>query len=200
MTNFGGYFNTKNVLRAFGRRALNVDGTISPWQPTAVPIQVLTNVITKTLVQTEKEKIRQALAPGGADLTASDLAHFSPTGQAAYHLLKGDEPDRVEANIEALSAPIQAQLEELSPSRVVDQIRAPIFLLHDRNDTSIPFTESRDFAAALARINHPYQHVEFGIFDHVQVRSHLDTNQLLIDGSHLFTILSAMLFIGSQKG
>ena len=35
---FGGYFNTKSVLRAFGRRAIDIDGKTESWQPTEVPI------------------------------------------------------------------------------------------------------------------------------------------------------------------
>src|SRR5437660_5857466 len=38
---FGGYFDTESVLRAFGRRAVTADGKTEPWQPTAVPIQIL---------------------------------------------------------------------------------------------------------------------------------------------------------------
>lgn len=194
---FGGYFHTKSVLRAFGRRAIDVDGKTERWQPTAVPIEVLTNVITKTFSSAEQACIKQALAPGGTPLTSLEFAHLSPGAQAAYQLLTGSVPDKVDANIAALPASIQAQLEELSPSRDITQIRAPIFLLHDRNDSSIPFTESRDFTAVLTRLHHQHDYVEFHIFDHVQMRSNLNYAQLLGDGTHLLGVLNAILSIGS---
>src|SRR5579859_1452764 len=42
---FGGYFNTTTLLRAFGRRALEVNGQLQPWHPQDVPIEVLANTI-----------------------------------------------------------------------------------------------------------------------------------------------------------
>jgi hypothetical protein len=191
---FGGYFNTKSVLRAFGRRAIDINGKTEHWQPTAVPILVLTNVITKAFSPDERLRIWKSLAPGGTPLTHTQIAQLSLGVQAAYQLLTGSAPDKVDANIAALPPTIQAELSELSPSRVITQLRAPIFLLHDRNDSSLPVTESRDFAAALTRLHHQHDYVEFHIFDHVQVKSDLQLNQELTDGTRLFTILSELLF------
>ena len=198
VTLFGGYFNTEGVLRAFGRRAIDIDGHTEHWQPTDVPILTLTNVITKPLAPAERSRIIQALAPHGKALTANELAQLSPGARAAYHLLIGDEPNRVDQNIVALPAAIHAELTELSPSRAISQIRAPMFLLHDRNDMSIPVTESRDFAAALAHLHYPYEYVEFHIFDHVEVLSNLKVGQILGDGPRLFSLLSDVLFVDSQ--
>ncbi len=194
VTVFGGYFNTKSLLRAFGRRAIDIDGRTEYWQPTEVPILVLTNVITKVFSPDEHSRIVKALAPGGTRLTHTQIAQLSPAAQAAYQLLTGSAPDKVDANIAALPPTIQTELNELSPSRVITQIRAPIFLLHDRNDSSIPVTESRDFAAALTRLHHQHDYVEFHIFDHVQVRANLQLSQELTDGTRLFTILDELLF------
>ena len=136
----------------------------------------------------------RALAPGGTPLTHAQIAQLSPAAQAAYQLLTGSAPDKVDANIAALPPMIQAELNELSPSRIITQIHAPIFLLHDRNDSSLPVTESRDFAAALTGLHHQHDYVEFHIFDHVQVKSNLQLNQEFTDGTRLFTVLSELLF------
>jgi dipeptidyl aminopeptidase/acylaminoacyl peptidase len=103
----------------------------------------------------------------------------------------------VDEHLAALSPHMRAQLEELSPSRVISRVEAPIYLLHDLNDDSIPFTESRDFAAALTRLNHPHDFVEFGIFQHVQVRSGLGIDQLAGDGLRLLCLLGKVLLISS---
>jgi hypothetical protein len=145
----------------------------------------------------EGSRLRDAFAPKGKPLTAVNLARMSPPSVAAYHLLAGDEPHQVDANIAALSPQMHALLDELSINRVIDKMRAPVYLLHDRSDPSIPFTESRECAAALARIHHPYDLAEFGIFEHVQVRSGLGIGQLLSDGPHLFHVLSNILYVGS---
>ncbi len=197
LTLFGGYFNTITLLHEFGERALTVDGQTQPWQPQYVPIQVLANVIAPLLPASEGTRLVNSLAPGGTPLAPADLAQLSTDTVATYHLLAGDEPGQVDANIAALSPAIRALLDELSPSRVLDQVRAPIYLLHDRSDQFVPFTESRDFAAALTRIHHPHDFAEFGIFQHVEVRSGLNLGQLLGDGTSLFRILNEVLLPGS---
>jgi len=80
---------------------------------------------------------------------------------------------------------------------VVDQIHVPIHLLHDRNDQSLPFTQSQEFAATLTRLHHPFDYTAYGIFSHVLVRSNLAVTQLLSDGSKLFQTLNSNLLVGS---
>lgn len=193
---FGGYFNTTSVLRDFGRRALDVDGKLQAWSPQYVPIQVLSDTIEPLLPSSEGSRLVNALAPGSTPFTPYELATFSSDTLAVYHLLRGDEPGRVDANIAALSPPMHALLDALSPSRVIGQIRAPIYLLHDRSDQYVPFTESRDFAAALARMHHPYDFAELGIFQHVEVKAGLNISnisQVLGDGASLLRILDKVL-------
>jgi acetyl esterase/lipase len=194
---FGGYFNATTLLHDFGRRALTVDGRAQPWQPQYAPIQVLSDVIAHVLPPTEGQLLVNALAPGGTPLTPYSLAQLSPDTVASYHLLAGDAPDQVDANIAALSPALHSVLDELSPSRVIDEIRAPIYLLHDRNDQFVPFTESRDFAAALTRINHPHEFAEFGIFQHTEVIGGVNPGQLVGDTISLFRILNEVLLPGT---
>jgi hypothetical protein len=194
---FGSYFNATSLLRAVGRRALTVDGRTQVWQPNPFPIQVLANVISGTLPPSEGSRLQSAFTPSGKPLTAQDLARFSPGTVAAYHLLAGDEPDQVDINLAELPSQAHTLLDELSVNRVIGQIHVPIYLLHDRSDTSVPFTESRDFAAALMGIHHPYDFAEFGIFQHVEVRAGLGIGQVLSDSPRLFRILSKILLPSS---
>ena len=193
---FGGYFNTTTLLRAFGRRALDVNGQAQPWHPQYVPVEVLANSIAPLLPSNEASRLVNALTPGGTPLTPDELAQFSPDTVAIYHLLNGDEPAQTDANIAALSAPIRALLDQLSPSRVIGQVRAPIYLLHDRSDEYVPFTQSIDFDAALNRMHHPHDFALFGIFQHVEVKSNINPGQLLGDGLSLNRILNEVLQAG----
>jgi acetyl esterase/lipase len=197
LTLFGTYYNATDILRDFGRRALLIDGHLEPWQPDEVSVAVLANIIAGALPSWEGSAIVSAVAPGGAPLAPAELAWFSPDAAAAYHLLVGDEPARVNANLAAFTPQMRQLLDELSPSSVVRKIRAPIYLLHARNDHYVPFTESEDFAAALTRLGHPHDFTEFGIFQHVEVRSGLGAGQLLSDGPRLFRVLSEVLGYGS---
>lgn len=197
ITLFGGYFDATTLLRDFGRRALEVDGTLVPWQPNIVPLQVLANTIAGTLPPDQANVLTSAFAQGAPSLTQAQLAVLSPDAAAAYHLLKGDQPESVSANIAALSPPMQQLLAALSPRSVVANIATPIYLLHDRNDEYVPYTESREFAARLAALHHPHEFVEFSIFAHVEVKTGLGLGPLIGDGISLFRVLTKLLLPAS---
>ncbi len=190
---FGAYFNAETVLRDYGRRAMTVNGETIPWYPAQYPEEVLANVMASGMSSFDGQLLVSAFLPNGQPLTSYQLDQMSPSAVAAYHLLEGDQRNNVDANIAALSPQIHALLATLSPSSVIDKIRAPIYLLHSRDDTSVPITESEDAAAALARIHHPYDFVEFGIFQHVLVEANPPLTQILGDAPPMFRVLSEIL-------
>ncbi len=190
---FGGYYDATSLLRDFGRRALDVDGTLEPWTPNPVPVEALARTIAPTLSANEGKLLIGALKEGGKPLAAAQLASLSPSALAAYHLLHGDDPAHVDANIAALSPAMRRDLVALSPSAVLGDIHAPIYLLHDRNDTYVPFTESRAFAAAVVAANHPHDFVELNICAHVEVKYGQGIGPLVGDGARLFGILTELL-------
>jgi hypothetical protein len=197
VTLFGGYFDTTTLLRAFGQRAIMIDGRMQPWKPQVVPIRVLSTLMTKTLPPAEQHLLVNSFTPGGKPLSPSDFAQLSPPAVAMYHLLAGDRPDQVDTHLAALDPEMQRHLAELSPNRVIHELRAPIYLLHDRNDDSLPITQSRDFAAVLDALGHPHDFAEFGIFHHVQVRPGPDWMGLIGDTIHVFLLLHKILLVSS---
>jgi dienelactone hydrolase len=198
ITSFGGYYDVRDMLRDFGRHAIDVGGRLQPWRPDPVPVEVLANVLAHRLPAPDGARLAAAFAFDQATpLTPYEVAQLSPPGKAAYHLLAGDDPTRADANIATLLPVAGDLLAQLSPSSVVSQIRAPIYLLHDRGDPSIPVTETRHFDAALTRLHHPHDYAEFGIFAHTQVRSGLTWGPLITDGARLGRILYELLLVGS---
>lgn len=194
---FGTYFNAETVLRAYGRRAIIVDGHTIPWYPSQYPLQVLADVMADGLPPGDASLLVSAFVPGSKPLTSDELTQMSHPAIAAYHLLEGDEPNRVKENIAALSPELHTLLNTLSPSSVINKIHAPIYLLHSRDDSSLPITESQEFAATLSHVHHPYDFVQFGIFQHVQVGTNLSIAQILGDAPSLFRVLYEVLLPGS---
>ncbi|HEX7736391.1 MAG TPA: hypothetical protein VF458_16170 [Ktedonobacteraceae bacterium] len=194
----GPYFDTTTLLETLGRRGQTLDGKLQPWQPVAVPLQALSSTIAPYLPAGDGAILVNAFAsyPASA-LNAEQLAQLAPESTAIYHLLAGDQPGRVAANLAALTPQLRAALISLSPSSVVGQLRAPLYLLHDRNDQFVPVSESREFAAALARLHRVYDFAEFGIFQHADVRAGVGPFQLLGDGQNLFRLLSKVAQAGS---
>jgi dienelactone hydrolase len=194
LTFFGGFYNARDLLADIGRRALIVNGQPEAWQPDPLPLSVLANTIAGTLSAQEAEKMRAAFDfHHPTRLASNQVAQLSSPTAAAYHLLAGDQRNQVENNLDALSSQMQQLLQQLSPSSVVGQIRAPVSLLHDRNDAFVPFTESVNFAAELAKLDHSHTLVEFSIFQHTEVSSSLDLRSLLSDGPRLLRALYVSL-------
>lgn len=193
ITLFGGYYDAESLLAEFGRRALRVNGHDQAWSPELVPLQVLANTIGTTLPFGEATILEAAFSTADAQLAPDQMAALSPPALAAYHLLKGDQPDRAEANITALSPPMRDLLGRLSPSAALAAVRAPIYLLHDQADQYVPFTQSRAFAAALVSAGHPHEYAEFSIFQHVEVRGGLPVGTIASEAWRLYRVVYALL-------
>lgn len=194
VTLFGGYFDARTLLQTIGRRALLENGQLQPWHPVPYPLQVLADTIAPLLPGADGPTLASAFAPDGSQsLSPAQLAQLAPSSAAAYHLLTGDEPQQVDANLAALSPEVRSLLFSLSPSGVVNRVLAPIYLLHDRSDQFVPVSESLEFAAALARLHHPYDFAEFGIFQHVEVRTNSGFSQLVGDGQSLLRLASEVM-------
>jgi len=191
---FGCFFNARDLLADVGRRALIVNGQVEAWRPSGVPLYVLANTIAGTLSPREGALLRAAFdSVHPVPLSPKQVAQLSAPAAAAYHILAGDQPDSVQRNLDAFSPPMQSLLQELSPSSVVGQISAPIYLLHDRHDTLVPFTESVNFASALASRHHPHEFIEFNIFHHTTVSGSLDLGAVLRDSPRLFAAIHTAL-------
>jgi hypothetical protein len=104
-----------------------------------------------------------------------------------------DKENQIQRNLDALSPQMRQLLRQLSPSTVVQQISAPIYLLYDRYDGHVPFTESVNFAAELNRLNRPHSLVKFSIFQHTQVSDSLDIGSLLRESPALISAIHAAL-------
>jgi dienelactone hydrolase len=198
VTLFGGYFDATTLLQTIGRRELVANGQAQPWHPVPYPLQVLADTLAPLLPGNDGQTLASAFAPNGSlSLSPAQVAHLDPSSAAAYHLLTGDEPAQVNANLEALSPQMKALLSSLSPSQVVSQMHTPIYLLHDRSDQFVPVSESLEFAATLARLHYPYDFAEFGIFQHVEVRTNSGFSQLVSDGQSLLRLTSEVMQAGS---
>jgi hypothetical protein len=195
----GGYFDVTSLLRTVGRRAQEVDGQTQAWHPATTTLYVLAYSMSSQLSPTDQKLLQKAfpLTKFGPPLTAQQQAQLTPEAAAFYHLLEGDGPGSVDRNLAALSPSMKALLTRLSPVSVIDRIRAPIHLLHDRNDSDIPFTQTQEFAAALARLHHPYDFAAYTIFSHVVVQSNLGLTQVLSDGTKLLQTLNSIMLVGS---
>jgi pimeloyl-ACP methyl ester carboxylesterase len=122
-----------------------------------------------TLAAIAERKLENA----GADV--SDLAAaLGPEGRSVYALLTNRAPERVPELLDELPDGIRREMRALDLSkRDFSMLEGKLILIHGRDDTMIPFTESRSLARAASHVSSLFvinslSHVEprfSGLFD-----------------------------------
>lgn len=87
---------------------------------------------------------------------------------AGRRLVDNRDPAAFDGLVRALPEHTRALLEALSPARVVAGLRAPLVLIHGREDPAIPFTESLRLAAAARAAGRPVRVATVGAVAHVE--------------------------------
>jgi hypothetical protein len=156
LTAIGGYYDVEAVITFFTTGYYREDPE-APWRhrpPNAYGKWVFVRANAARLAgPTDRMALAEIAARKLEDLDAdiADLrARLGPEGRAVMALLDNPDPDRVPALIDALPAPIRADLEALDlKRRDLSQLPFDLILLHGRDDPIIPSTESQALAAAV---------------------------------------------------
>ncbi|MGH2481902.1 MAG: alpha/beta hydrolase family protein, partial [Ktedonobacteraceae bacterium] len=155
----GGYADIASLVRSVGTHSQDINGQTQRWEPIATVAYVLYRSVSNLFSPADQKLLQKAFPLTTSfppPLPTAQVARLSPAGAAYYHLLEGDQPGNVNRNLAALPPALKAQFTRLSPLSVISQIRAPIHLLHDRNDPAIPYSQDLEMASALAHLHHPY--------------------------------------------
>ena len=196
----GGYADVTTLLRSIGTHSQIVNGQAQRWEPISTTAYAFYRSVRNLFSPSDQKLLQQAFpytAKFPPPLPAAKVVQLSPVGAAYYHLLEGDQPGNVDRNLAALSPSLKALFSQLSPLSVISQVRAPIHLLHERNDPAIPYSQDVEMAAALARLHHPYDFAGYTIFEHVVVNLRATLGQTLTDGTRLLGVLTSIMLVGS---
>jgi dipeptidyl aminopeptidase/acylaminoacyl peptidase len=137
VNSFGSYSDASMLLLDVSSRSMSVDGQVRPWQPEPRTLEVVAN----TMREAVPNAVLQAVE-------------------------KGTTRQRADAFITSLPSAARERLDRVSPVSYLKQVRAHLYLMHDRDDPFIPFTESRDLVAR-APAGVVQRYTEFSIFAHV---------------------------------
>jgi fermentation-respiration switch protein FrsA (DUF1100 family) len=85
-----------------------------------------------------------------------------------HRLVDNRDPRAVDDLVAALSPESRRLLDALSPERVVGRLRAPLFLVHGRDDPAVPFTESLRLGRATRAAGRSVTTVIVGSLGHVE--------------------------------
>jgi acetyl esterase/lipase len=170
---FGAYFDAGQLLREVASHEIDVDGQAVPWHADPVTVFAVNKKVIESLADpVDRELLSHAFLDELPE-TAVDPDRLSPEGRLVLELLEHPTAERVDAILAELPPATREHLAGISPSRAVSQLRTRLFVMHDRSDTFVPFTHSRELAAR-APAETVRSYVEFDLFGHVMPNRQLD--------------------------
>lgn len=137
--------------------------------------------------RSDRELLAQMAKRRLADQDPSVLApRLGREGQAVYRFITNTDPEKSQALFAALPSAITSEAQALSPStRDLSALRASVILVHGRDDSIIPYTESIALARALPNAQRMLVLVS-GLF-------HVDLKPTLVDSWQLGRAIYAVL-------
>jgi pimeloyl-ACP methyl ester carboxylesterase len=163
---FGSYDDATDLVRAASTRSLAYAGLDEAWEPNPLTLWVIARQFVDTLPDAHDRDVLDRLYLQSDQSARGETATLTAAGRAALGLLDGLPPAETEAALAQLPPASLARLQAIRPAGVLDRLHTPLFIMHDRGDHFVPYTESRRMAAhtpaaVLAR------YAEFDLFDHV---------------------------------
>lgn len=155
LTAIGGYYDIEAVVTFFTTGYYR-EGPDASWRhraPNAYGKWLFVRANAARLAEPADQAVLAEIVARKLDDLDADITdlrvRLGPQGRAVMALLDNRDPDRVPALIDALPAPIQADLDALDlKRRDLSQLPFDLILLHGRDDPIIPATESQALAAA----------------------------------------------------
>jgi pimeloyl-ACP methyl ester carboxylesterase len=105
------------------------------------------------------------LEPAIAQFTRANAELLDEAGR---RLVDNRDPAAVDERIRALPRSTRDLLDALSPGPRIGSLRAPLFLIHGRQDPAVPFTESLRLEAAARAAGRPVRTAIVGAVGHVE--------------------------------
>ncbi len=180
---FGGYYDAFDLLRAIAARRITYRGTARPWEPAELAERIFANVLLEDVDDAgDRAIVRRALVEG-EDLTLEEATSLGARARLVYELFTVRDVRRVDELVGSLPSELAERLRAVSPSTYVGDLRARMYLMHDTDDSFIPYVESRRFADRLPERQRV--HTEFSIFAHVQPTKSVDLPVFVVEVAKL---------------
>lgn len=155
-----------------------------PWKtlPSVYNIGV-ENVLYRLSNENDKNILRNILIDGK---NASAKVNLTPQGQNAFQILTSKNPEFIKQQLPQISADSANDLRILSPVNFTDQIQAPVYMFHDKNDFFEPVEESRRLSQTFGN---KAVYFETDLLDHTVLRSNISITTWLTQGPKMVSFL-----------
>jgi acetyl esterase/lipase len=192
VVSFGGYYDALETFGAIATHHIEYDGVDEKWTPREHAEDVMAEqIITRIGTPEDQDLLRQAFIDR-VSLTQPQVAALSTDARHAYDFLANRDPSRVTELADRLPRDAIAELDYLSPKTSIANVKAELFIIHDRADPFIPYTESRRMKDAIG--GRPNAHFdELRLFEHVEPKLNQRPEVLALDSTRLLFRLYQLL-------
>ncbi|HXG42277.1 MAG TPA: hypothetical protein VNL95_06080 [Dehalococcoidia bacterium] len=187
---FGGYHDVRELIVSVATGTVLVGRERQPWQPDPWAREVLeTSLLYFVPDRRERDLLAAALDSGGRVPSGT----LSPTASLIQAVLLERDPARAHQLLSQAPPELSRTLDLLSPRNYTEQIRAEVFIVADRHDPLVPYTESVRLRDDLLSHGKRVRYAEIAIFRHVNPRLETDPASFLADFVRLFLQTYALL-------
>ena len=191
---FGGYYDLRDLLKQLSAKCSFYGETVKAWSPSQNTQRVFTEQLIEGLeAETDRVVLRRILIDR-ATPERPEMNNLSPGGSAVYKILSSasvQETDQrltleeSDSLVKDLPANLTSELNRISPSTNIRNLKARLLIAHDREDDAIPFQESRRLADAVADRG-DLNYTEFSFFSHVTPNKRVGPFTFLKESFKLF--------------
>jgi acetyl esterase/lipase len=186
VVSFGGYFD---AIAAFGGIATDqilYGGVDEGWRPQRHAKRVMAHVLIDRVADAEDRDLLTKVFLDREVVSESQLATLRPEGRAFYKFLANRDASAIDDLAAQLPPAAVAELRYLSPAESIDRVQAELFIIHDRADPYIPYTELQRMRDALAGRDAPRAHFdELRLFEHVEPKLNQRPDVIALDSTRL---------------
>lgn len=169
---FGGYYNVRDLLVSVASSTRSYGGAVEPWFARDDTREVFTVHLIEGLANADERDLLARVFMDGGPEDEIDPAALSQHAGVVHRLLSGVTRDEAGHLFDLLPVEFLEDLARLSPNTLIGDLKAPVLIMHDREDTAIPSPESRRMAEALAGRGEVY-YTEFSLFQHLDPTAQL---------------------------
>lgn len=155
------------------------------WRPNKVSYKL---TIKNILYRLDSEKDRQILTEYFLDSYPKkvDTAALTPQGQIVFDILKSKNLDYIREKLPNVSPRYKKDFDLLIPVNFIDDIKAPVYMMHDKDDNIIPVEDSERLSA---NFGPRATFVKTSILNHTILSDQIPLRKWLVEGPKIIHFL-----------
>jgi dienelactone hydrolase len=198
VVSFGGSFDALASFGAIATHRIVYGNVDEEWTPRRHAERVMARQLIDVVDDPRDRDLLEDVFLERKAKSEAEVATLGAAGRSSYDFLANRDPDAVRGLIDRLPAVAVAKLDELSPRTIIQDVSAELYIIHDRADPFIPYTELRRMRDAFRAEPRPpgaapVHFVELRLFEHVTPRLNQRPDIIALDSARLLFHLYQLL-------